>query len=382
MRRGHVGGFGIENDRFGEACLSGGLPELFERRDEPVKTDGRAHAADALFRVESGQVVVAAARAYRADLGQVVQEGFVDDTGVIVEAAGDGRVEYKGRLDADRFHQGADLPHAFRVFGRAAGHFFHERQGCLKVFRPVSGALDVREDVGSSVFSRNLRKERRGFVGTDLGKLVHRAEDIFAFVRKAARRKEAVEDAAVGDFYRDLFHADGGKGRFHEREDFKVHRFGVRPDDVEVALEELAVAAGLRFFAAPDLGDVIAFEGEVELVLVGGDKPREGDRQVEAEGNVAPAVIGKPEYLFFGFPVALAQKDFGVFKGRRIDGHESEGAETRRQFFDEQRAGGFFRGQCVAETFQYSGLYQFTHGAMIPTCVQICNNVRGGSRSC
>jgi hypothetical protein len=78
------------------------------------------------------------------------------------------------------------------------------------------------------------------------------------------------------------------------------------------------------FFAPPDFGKVIAFERKVKLVGVGAHEAGEGNRQIEAHCHVPAAVVFEAVDLLIGLSAALAQQHFGVFKHRRIDGHEAE----------------------------------------------------------
>ena len=70
-------------------------PKLLQRRHEPVQADRGADAGQALLRVQRGEVVVAPARADRADVGQVGEEGLEDDARVVVQAARDGRIQHE-----------------------------------------------------------------------------------------------------------------------------------------------------------------------------------------------------------------------------------------------------------------------------------------------
>ena len=81
-----------DQDRGGSADFFN-QPQLFERRQQPVKAEGRADAGELLFGEQTGQVVVPASGADAADGGEVGEKGFKDRAGVIVQAAGDGDVD-------------------------------------------------------------------------------------------------------------------------------------------------------------------------------------------------------------------------------------------------------------------------------------------------
>ena len=65
-----------------------------------------------LLRVQGGKVVVAAARAHRADVRQVPEEALEHDAGVVVQAAGDRGVQREGLRDPQLFERGGDLRRA------------------------------------------------------------------------------------------------------------------------------------------------------------------------------------------------------------------------------------------------------------------------------
>ena len=105
---------------------------------------------------------------------------------------------------------------------------------------------------------------------------------------------------------------------------------GLGADGVEVALPEFAVAARLGVLAAPDRAHVVALERRAELADVLGREAGERNGQVEAQGHVAVAVILEAvEMSYVGLVAALAEQDFGVFQGRRVDGREAVGAVDR-----------------------------------------------------
>ena len=62
-------------------------------------------------------------------------------------------------------------------------------------------------------------------------------------------------------------------------------------DDVDVGLIELAEAAALGALAAVDLADLIAAEGEGEVVVVQGHILGQRHRQVKAQRQVGVALL-------------------------------------------------------------------------------------------
>ena len=101
-------------------------------------------------------------------------------------------------------------------------------------------------------------------------------------------------------------------------------------DRVEVALGELAEAAGLRVLTPPDRSDVIALERQAQRRRVLAHKASERDCEIEAQRDVAPAGVGEAEQLLadFGSVFHLGQQYLGVFERRCVDGVEAVAAKN------------------------------------------------------
>ena len=141
-----------------------------------------------------------------------------------------------------------------------------------------------------------------------------------------------------------------------DHQDLEVRRGGVRADDVEVDLDELAVAPALGVLPAPDLGHVVALEGQVQLVDVGGHEAGEGDGEVEAQGHVPLAVVPEAVDLLVRLPAALAQQDLRVLQGRGVDGHEAEAPENAGKLLLHRQAAHLRLRQGIAEAAQGLGI--------------------------
>ena len=127
-------------------------------------------------------------------------------------------------------------------------------------------------------------------------------------------------------------------------------------DRVEIALHEFAEAAALRVLAAPDCGDMIALERRAEFVDVLRGEASQRNGEVEAEADVAAAVVLKAVELLVGFRAAFAQEDFEVFQRRRIDRAEAVRAKYAAGRIDDLLARQHGLRQIVAEAFQRAGL--------------------------
>ena len=126
-------------------------------------------------------------------------------------------------------------------------------------------------------------------------------------------------------------------------------------DGVEVALHELAEAAGLRPFAAPHGGDVIALEGRAQFVDVLRGKTGQRHGEIEPQPDPPPAMILELVDLLVGLLAALAGEDFQVLQGRRVDGAEAVGAIDPPGRFHEAFAGNHHLRQIIAEALQGAG---------------------------
>ena len=127
-------------------------------------------------------------------------------------------------------------------------------------------------------------------------------------------------------------------------------------DRVEIALHEFAVAAALGVFAAPDRGDVVALERRAEFADVLGGEAGERHGQVEAEADVAAAVVLEAVELLVGFRAPFAEEDFQILECRRIDRAEAVGAKHAPGGVHDRFAGEHDGRQIVAEALQSARL--------------------------
>ena len=146
----------------------------------------------------------------------------------------------------------------------------------------------------------------------DLAQLVdgtqhrHRVVDADAAV-------EALGDPTVVDLHRHGRDRQPGQRIGHDQRklDLVVERQGVAVDDVDVGLQELAVATLLRALTPPRLLDLVAPEREVQLAGVLQHVPGERHGQVEVQAKTAVGVVLRlqpPQQVDLLVGLALAQQ--------------------------------------------------------------------------
>ena len=164
--------------------------------------------------------------------------------------------------------------------------------------------------------ARRLDQLRGDLLGTDLRELVERAEDVGLALHESEVLEHACEQTAVVDPDREALEAERADEVVdHERGLHVAHGAG-RPDRVEVALQELAVATPLGVLSAPDGADVVALEGRAEFV--------DAWRRI-AQRNAIRAAPRRGRRTRsgtsgFGLRAALAQQHLGVLERGRVDG--------------------------------------------------------------
>ena len=200
--------------------------------------------------------------------------------------------------------------------------------------------------------------------GPDLAEFVERPQDGRRAVGQPKPFEQARQHHPVVDADGKLAESDRAEQIVNDQRRFDVGGDRAGADRVEIALHELAVAAALGVFAAPDRGDVIPLERHAQLVGVLGHKPGQRHRQVESQADPTPAVVLELVELFVGFVAALAGEDFQVFKGRRVDRAEAVGAIHPPRRVDQPLARNHRLRRIVAEAFERAGsdACRFGHG--------------------
>ena len=166
----------------------------------------------------------------------------------------------------------------------------------------------------------------------------------------------------------------------HE-ERLDVGEDALRTDRVEVALEELAIAASLRVLAPPNEPDVVALEGCPETSDVLRREASERHGEVEPHGDVPAAIVLEPIRLLVCLGAALAEQDLGVLERRRVDRGEAVAAEHANRSRDQRLACNRSCRQEVAEAFEGPGLNEGGVGHGVAVLGGGSNKVAGCQRT-
>ena len=194
------------------------------------------------------------------------------------------------------------------------------------------------------------------FFGADLGQLIERSQDQCRRIGESGFLQQAIQNGSIVDANGEFREADFGEQLADDEDDLGIGGDAFGADRVEVALHELAEAAALRVFAAPDAGDVVALERRAEFADVLGGEAGERHGEVEAEADVAAAVVLKAVELLVGFGAAFAEEDFEILEGRRVDRAEAVGAKDAAGRLHDLLARQHGFRQIVAEAFERPGL--------------------------
>ena len=111
---------------------------------------------------------------------------------------------------------------------------------------------------------------------------------------------------------------------FHNLNQLQLAEQAVRTDDIHVTLVELAIAAFLRTVSTPYRLNLVALEGETELLAVLHDIARKGNGQVitqtflRCQRRFLAAVLNT-EKEFVAFLAVLTHQRADVLHRRRLD---------------------------------------------------------------
>ena len=314
----------VHEEHLGRRFHRGDPVEFFEAREQPVDAQRGADAGERLLRVESGEVVVPAARADAAERGQVVEKALEHDAGVVVEPAGNGGIDGDPPVGHARIPPAGDDRGERRHAGPAR-------------FGVTNEATEPREHVaGRAPEARHLQQRHhrlrrhpvaREFGGHRLGRGLAEFVEAPQHRRRLVGESQPAEDPGqhppIVDPDGEPLDADRGQEVVHDEHHFQVGHGAGRADRVEVALHELAVAAPLRVLPPPDGCQVIPLEWQPQFVHVLGGEPGEGHGEVEPHADVAATVILEAVELLVGLLASLAREDLEVFQRRRIDRREA-----------------------------------------------------------
>ncbi len=258
----------------------------------------------------------------------IQQKGLVDGAGVVVQPPGDGQVNdevffrhSEGRQIGSDHLQFAET----HVKGLVPPGVIFQRGENFPV-RPFDG--NKGENVVRLLLRQAavLQENDLHLVHADLVQLVHGAHDVAGFLRQTHHGVEAVENLPVVDVDPEPGQAEAPEYLIDNGGDFRLVenvQLAVA-DDVDVRLIKFPEPAALRPLAPVDLADLVAAEGEGQLVIVQGDVFCQRHRQVEAQGKIAVA-LGEAVDLLFRFAAALGKQDLGVLDHRSVQGGKAVG---------------------------------------------------------
>ena len=193
-------------------------------------------------------------------------------------------VEHRGQLGQTRCR-------AARAARREPGHgrrMTNRRCGC----RPAPGTVAACSSVSPA-------SSTSCFATTSAGTLSNRstARITAGTSARAQAQEESLHQPPVVDLQAHRRQeVEGRQGLGHDARDLDVVVEGqvVAGDDVDVGLGELAIPAGLRALAAPDLLDLVAAERELEVAGVLEDEAgeRHGEVEVQAKTRCRRLTLG------------------------------------------------------------------------------------------
>src|ERR687897_154629 len=155
----------------------------------------------------------------------------------------------------------------------------------------------------------------------------------------------------MADPDRELRDADRFQGLRHDGDHLGIGKWRRRTGDVGVALPELAEAAALRIFRAPDRGDLVALEREDEVVLMHCHDAGQGHSQVVAQPNLPTAGVLEAVHQLFVF-ARLASENVEILQRGGIERLEAVPLEDVAEDADEPLAQDHLLGQVVAEPLE------------------------------
>ena len=154
----------------------------------------------------------------------------------------------------------------------------------------------------------------------------------------------------------------------HECEHLAVGGGRRGPDDVDVALQELAPAACLRVLAAPDGADVVAPERHPDRLAMLGREPGERNGEIEPERDISIPVVAEAVDLplHFAVRVQLPEQDLAVLERGRLDRCEPEVPEHSLGDLDASLPDDRALRQLIGEALQRASLDARRHWTKVP----------------
>ena len=164
-------------------------------------------------------------------------------------------------------------------------------------------------------------------LSADLIQLIHGTHNVTGTLGEAQHGIEAIEDLTVIHTDLEALQAQGGECLVDDGGDFCLVgdvQLAIT-NHVDVSLIKLTEASALGAFAAVDLSDLEAAEGEGQVAVVQGHVLGQRYGQVKTQGQVG-ITLGEAINLLLGITAALGQQnlrglnDGGVQAGKAVEG--------------------------------------------------------------
>ena len=292
----------------------------------------------------------------------IQQSGLIHRAGVVVQATGNGQVNGKillrhtegGQVGGDGFQL-----HQTQVKQLVSPGVALQRGNHLGVGAPDG---DEGKDFCCLFFGQTavLHENDLHLVSADFVQLVHGTHDVAGLLAQTQHIIEAAENLAVvhpnlepgqAKAPEDLVD-NGGNFRLVENVQLAV------ADDVDVRLVKFAEAAPLCPLTPVDLADLVAAEGESQLVIVQGNVFCQRHRQVEPQRQVTVTLL-KAVNLLFGFAAALGKQNLGILDGGGVQGGKTIGGIGAAENIHHGFKTNLLVGQQLHEAGQSPGLNNF-----------------------
>ena len=251
----------------------------------------------------------------------IQQRGLVHRAGVVVQAPGDGEVH--GEVLRRNAEGGQVLHHGVQLVKTLVEHLVPAAVALQRGEHLIVAAADGDEGQNFIRFLRIhaalVHQQGPDLLGADLVQLVHGAHDVAGLLRQTQHSVEAIENFAVVHTDLEPLQAQGGERLVDDGGNLRLIgdvQLAVA-DDVDVRLIELAEPAALRPLAAVYLADLIAAEGEGQVVVVQGHILGKRHRQIKAQRQVGVALLEAVD-LFFRLAAALGQQYLAGLDHRRV----------------------------------------------------------------
>ena len=254
----------------------------------------------------------------------MIQQGsLVDGTCIVIQATGNGQVNgkilFRDTKSSQILSNSGQLLETL-VKNLVAAQIAFQSREYFSV--GATNGDELQNLVGLLVQqTAGIDQDGTNLVRSDLIQLVHGAHNIAALVGQRHHGVETIEDLPVIDPDLEPMQTetpehpvdDGGDLRFVEDVQLAV------TNDVDIRLVEFPETAALGTLTPVDLADLIAAEGEGQLVAVQSHILGQGYGQIKPQSQVAVALLETVD-LLFRFTATLSQQDLCILNGGGIQG--------------------------------------------------------------